>query len=166
MASKIVDQLRGLTDEDLGRLLQRRPDVLVPVPADISVLASRLQSRVSVARALDRLDLFTLEVLDGLRLARDSSGDISVDVRLAWSAESGVPAGRVRAALGTLRELFLAHGDDSQLRLVSAIEDLTSPYPADLGRPAADLDIDAADLVADPALLRRALLRAPPNARA
>jgi hypothetical protein len=166
MTSKIVDHIRAMPDEVLGGLLQRRPDVVVPVPANTSVLASRLQSRVSVARALDRLDQFCLEVLDGLRLARDSSGAARVDVLLAWAAESGVAAGRVQAAIDTLRELVLIYGDETRVRLVGAIDELTSLYPADLGRPAAELDHDAADLVADPAGLRRALLSAPPEARA
>ena len=41
-----------------------------------------------------------------------------------------------------------------------------SPYPAGLGRPAADLDKTAAELAADAAGLRRTLLSAPPEARA
>ena len=44
------------------------------------------------------------------------------------------------------------------VRIVRAIEELAPPYPAGLGRPAAELDPDVADLVADPARLRRTLL--------
>jgi hypothetical protein len=52
------------------------------------------------------------------------------------------------------------------LRLVGAVDELTSPYPAGLGRPAAEFDADAAELVADPAKLRRTVLAATPEARA
>jgi hypothetical protein len=48
MTVKLADHLRALPDEGLGALLQLRPDLVVPVPGDISQLASRLQSRVSV----------------------------------------------------------------------------------------------------------------------
>lgn len=166
MTSTLVEHLRALPDEALGALLQRRPDLVVPAPADTSALASRLQSRVSVARALDRLDLFTLEVLDGLRLVRDDSGVAPVESLLALATEAGVEAAQVRAAVDELRATMLVYGTATAVRLVTAIDELTSPYPADLGRPAGELNVDAADLVADPAGLRRVLLSAPPEARA
>ena len=42
-----------------GGARRLRPDLVVPVPADLSALAVRAQSRLSVARALDSLDRFT-----------------------------------------------------------------------------------------------------------
>jgi hypothetical protein len=51
--------------------------------------------------------------------------------------------------------------------LVRAIDELCSPYPAGLGRPAAELDApDVAALVTDAARVRRTLLAAPPESRA
>ena len=67
MTTGFADQIRDLPDDRLAALLRLRPDLVVPVPADLSGLAARAQSRVSVARALDPLDRFTLEVLDALR---------------------------------------------------------------------------------------------------
>jgi hypothetical protein len=166
MTSTLVDQLRALPEDDLGALLQRRPDLVVPVPGDLSVLASRLQSKVSVARALDRLDQFTLDVLDGLRLVRDESGVAAVPALLVLTGEAGIAPGRVEAAVERLRALFLAYGPAGQLRLVRMVDELTTMHPFDLGRPASELDPDAADLVADPAGLRRTLLSALPEARA
>lgn len=166
MTSKLSDQLRALSDHALGAFLQLRPDLLIPVPADISSLAARAQARASVARALDALDLFTLEVLDGLRLVRDDSGVARVEALLALAAEAGVERAAVRTAIDRLRARFLAYGDENALHLVKAIDELTSPYPAGLGRPAAELDADAADLVADSAGVRRTVLAAPPEATA
>ncbi|MGE5828903.1 MAG: helicase-associated domain-containing protein [Micromonosporaceae bacterium] len=166
MTSKLADQLRALSDEALGALLQLRPDLVVPVPADISALATRAQGRVSVARALDTLDQFTLEMLDGLRLARGSDGTASVDTLLALAAEAGADPTAARAAVDRLRARFLAYGSEPALRLVPAVDELCPPYPAGLGRPAAELDPAIAELVADPARLRRTLLSAPPEARA
>jgi hypothetical protein len=166
MTSKLADQLRALSDSALGALLQLRPDLVVPVPADISALAARAQGRVSVARALDTLDQFTLEMLDGLRLVRTTDGTASLDALLTLAAEAGADPAQARAAVDRLRARFLAHGPENALRVVAAVDELCSPYPAGLGRPAAELDPAVAELVDDPARLRRTLLSAPPEARA
>ncbi|HEY7224446.1 MAG TPA: helicase-associated domain-containing protein [Micromonosporaceae bacterium] len=174
MTSTLADHLRAASDDELGALLQLRPDLAIPVPADLSQLAGRVQSRVSVARALDGLDRFTLEVLDGLRYVRGEDGIAPVGTLLTLAAEAGADATQVRAALARLRALHLVYGSDGQLRLVGAINELLGPNPAGLGRPAARLldeaehlpGIDIVTLAADPAGLRRALLSAPPEARA
>jgi hypothetical protein len=61
---------------------------------------------------------------------------------------------------------MLLYGPDDELRLVDAVDEVCSAYPAGLGRPAVELDPAAAALAADPARLRRTLLAAPPAARA
>jgi hypothetical protein len=169
MATTLADHLRGLPDDELGGLLRLRPDLVVPVPADVSALAVRAQSRVSVARALDGLDQFHLEVLDALRLSRDpETRSASVDAVLALAAPdpAGVPAGAVRDAVSRLRRLALVYGPDTALRVASGVDEVSSPYPAGLGRPAEQLAAGTAALCADPARLRRTLLAAPPPARA
>jgi hypothetical protein len=165
MASSLADHLRALPDDGLMALIRMRPDLVVPPPADFSALAHRAQSRVSVARVLDGLDRFTLEVLDALRYTRDGH-TTSVEAVLTLTATAGVEAARVRSAIDQLRALALVFGTEQALRVVGAVDEVTSPYPAGLGRPAAELDPEAAALVADPAGLRRALLAAPPAARA
>ena len=45
---------------------RNRPDLFNPVPADMTGLVARATTRLSVIRALDRLDRFTLQVLDAL----------------------------------------------------------------------------------------------------
>jgi hypothetical protein len=174
MTSKLADQLRALPDDGLGALLQLRPDLVIPLPPDIGSLASRLQSRESVSRVLDQLDRFTLEVLDGLRLVRDSSGVAAVSDLLALTTQAGVSDVLVHEALNRLRARFLTYRPDEDgydnhgatLRLVGAIDELTPATPAGLGRPAGQLDPLAGALTADPAQLRRTVLLAPPEARA
>ncbi|MGN9811064.1 helicase-associated domain-containing protein [Micromonospora sp. BQ11] len=168
MTTSLADHLRSLSDDSLAALLQLRPDLVVPVPADMSALAIRAQSRVSVARALDGLDQFTLLILDAARLTRDASdGSTSVDAVLAMATAGPHPPApaQVRAAVDRLRGLLLLYGPDTQVQLVGGIDEL-SPYPAGLGRPAEELDLRTAALCADPAKLRRTLLAAPPSARA
>jgi hypothetical protein len=132
----------------------------------MQALASRLNGRASVARALDGLDQFTLEVLDGLRLVRGPDGTCAVETLYAMAAEQGTDARTVQQAVQRLRDLFLLVGPDAAAKLAPAVDELTSPYPAGLGRPADELDPDVAMLVADAAGLRRALLAASPEARA
>ncbi|AEV81424.1 hypothetical protein ACWT_0412 [Actinoplanes sp. SE50] len=165
MATTFADQLRSLPDEALGALLQLRPDLVVPVPADISALAVRAQSRGSVARCLDGLDEFTLTILDAARVTRSADTALtSVDAIVELA--SGVAADDVRVAVDRLRVRFLLHGPPEALQVVAAVDEVTSPYPAGLGRPADYLDAHAAALVADRARMRRTVLAAPPGARA
>jgi hypothetical protein len=164
MATTFADQLRSLSDEALGALIQLRPDLVVPVPSDISALAVRAQSRGSVARCLDALDEFTLAVLDAARLSRAPETALtSVEAILAL-ATGAAPEDRV--AVDRLRARFLLHGPEDALQVIGAVDEVTSPYPAGLGRPADYLDAQAAALCADRAKLRRTVLAAPPAARA
>ncbi|PZF89240.1 helicase-associated domain-containing protein [Micromonospora deserti] len=168
MSTSLADQLRSLPDDSLAALLQLRPDLVVPVPADISALAIRAQSRVSVARALDGLDQFTLQILDGARLTRDAAeGTTSTEAVLAMATAGPHPPApaAVRGAVNRLRALFLLYGPEHALQVVASVDEI-APYPAGLGRPAAELDERTAALCADPAKLRRTLLAAPPSARA
>ncbi|MET7749088.1 helicase-associated domain-containing protein [Micromonospora sp. NPDC005367] len=168
MTTSLADHLRSLPDESLAALLQLRPDLVVPVPADVSALATRAQSRVSVARALDGLDQFTLQILDAARLTRDpADGTTSTEAVLAMATAGARPPApaTVRGAVDRLRALFLLYGTPEALNVVASVDEV-SPYPAGLGRPAADLDPRSAALCADPAKLRRTLLAAPPSARA
>jgi hypothetical protein len=165
MATSFADQLRALSDEALGALIQLRPDLVVPVPADVSALAVRAQSRGSVARCLDTLDEFTLQILDAARLSRAPETALtSVDAILELAGDAA--AGDVRVAIDRLRARFLLHGPPDGMQVVGAVDEVTSPYPVGLGRPADFLDAQAAALCADRAKLRRTVLAAPPAARA
>jgi hypothetical protein len=192
MATTLADHLRSLPDDALAAWLRLRPDLVVPVPADVSALAVRAQSRVSVARALDGLDEFTLHILDAARLTRSADGTTSTQAILALAAGPApraepvavrraepatarraepIEAGRaepasVRRAVDRLRALFVLYGPETALHVVASADEVCSPYPAGLGRPAAELDGRTAELCADPARLRRTLLTAPPQARA
>ncbi|MFV2106032.1 helicase-associated domain-containing protein [Micromonospora sp. LOL_015] len=181
MANTLADHLRSRSDAELGDLLRLRPDLVVPAPTDITTLAARAQSRVSSARALDDLDEFTLRILDAARLCREPSARdgsagstdaadaaVELDAVLAMATVpgSGATAAQVRAAVGRLLARCLLYGSAGRFRVAGGVDEASSPYPAGLGRPAADLDDRVARRCADPAALRRTLLSAPPSARA
>ncbi len=138
----LADDLRGRSDDELGRLLAGRPDLLHPVPADMTALASRAGSAVSTARALDRLDGVTLAVAAVVATAEPCSTDAVL------SAFDSGRAVVVTDALQRLRELALVWGDDDALRLVrTARESLSGAGAASLDwppPPVATIERDAA----------------------
>jgi hypothetical protein len=69
MSTPLVDWLRAQDDDTLADLLRLRPDLAVPPPADLTVLATRAGIRASVHRACDDLDTVTLAVLEALVVA-------------------------------------------------------------------------------------------------
>lgn len=150
--------LRGRSDGELAALLTARPDLAQPVPADIGALASRATSRNAVLRVLERLDRFTLQVLEAVIALGDDRLSEPVGVATADLAETlgtlpgsgattgggdgqGTAAGAAPAgdplaeALDTLLELALVWPDRGRLRPVQVLRDLI-PQPAQLGPPA------------------------------
>ncbi len=182
----LTDDLRRRDDEALARLLQRRPDLASPTPGDLTALASRASTRVSVYRALTLLDRPTLDVAEALVALRGP-------VRQAELARAcGTTSGRLGPLLGELRDLALAWGDSRSVWPVRAMVDLLGPHPAGLGPwladtglarspslvagivadlglvpsgdPHRDLDL-VSGAVADPAVVTSLLDGAPPQAR-
>ncbi|WP_239309809.1 helicase-associated domain-containing protein [Frankia sp. Cj3] len=127
VSSTAAGWLRGLSDDELTRLFTLRPDLATPPPPDFDVLAARLEIRVSVTRALERLDTFTLEVCEALTLL---PAPVSIDDLCGFCGTAAVAA-----ALVTLRERALIWGDDSAIRLVAMARDLLGERPLGLGRP-------------------------------
>ncbi|PRY00668.1 helicase-associated domain-containing protein [Allonocardiopsis opalescens] len=61
-----VSWLRAAPDDRLAALFDARPDLITPVPADLRSLAARATTRAALVRALDRLDLVALRVVEAL----------------------------------------------------------------------------------------------------
>ncbi|MEO6502185.1 MAG: helicase-associated domain-containing protein, partial [Jatrophihabitantaceae bacterium] len=145
----LTDWLRGWTDAQLVTLLRRRPDLALPAPVDLSMLASRASVRTSISRALDGLDAFTLRTLEVLVCA---GPDVSLSTVRAWF-EPGMAAD-VAAAVDRLQEWALVWGAAERLHTVGTVREVLGPYPAGLGRRAADLYASVNDITLAP-LLRR-----------
>ncbi|MEU6660493.1 helicase-associated domain-containing protein [Streptomyces sp. NPDC046821] len=134
----LAEALRARDDASLGALLRARPDLLNPVPNDLTQLATRAGTRASVIRALEHLDRFTLQTAEALAVAPDPT---TYDTLLALLAgdEDGDEEGNARTvaaalprAVDTLREQALLWGPDDRLRLVRTARELLAPAP---GRP-------------------------------
>jgi len=132
-----ADWLRARDDEELRALLSARPELITPVPADLTALSARAAAPASVARALDRLDRFALAVLETvLALLPPVSRQ---DVADAVTADTDATADDVDAALALLR----THGliwetEPDGLRGAPGLRQ-SLPHPAGLGPPAAEL---------------------------
>ncbi|MFE1012279.1 helicase-associated domain-containing protein [Streptomyces sp. NPDC058794] len=125
----LAEALRVRDDVSLAALLRSRPDLVTPVPTDLTQLATRAGTRASVVRALERLDRFALQTAEALAVAADPAPYEEL-LRL-MAGDEGDPA--VTAALprsvALLREQALVWGADDRLRLVRTARELLAPSP-------------------------------------
>ncbi|MFD6277290.1 helicase C-terminal domain-containing protein [Streptomyces sp. NPDC060209] len=134
----LAEALRARGDESLAGLLRARPDLLSPVPNDITQLATRAGTRASVVRALEHLDRFALQTAEALAVAPDPApydtllalltGDGQDDGDGRGDADAAITAA-LPAALATLREQALVWGEDARLHLVRTARELLAPSP-------------------------------------
>lgn len=126
VARSLADHLRQWPEERLAHLLRLRPDLAAPAPQDSSQLASRSATRASTLRALDRLSLADLGVLQTLV----TRGQVTRD-ELESASES----------VETLEALALIWEGNGGLRAVTVVAELLGRAPAPTG------PVDAPELV-------------------
>ncbi|MEU5363272.1 helicase C-terminal domain-containing protein [Streptomyces sp. NPDC005925] len=128
----LAEALRARDDASLAALLRSRPDLITPVPTDVTQLATRAGTRASVVRALERLDRFALQTAQALAVAPDpATYDDLLGLMAGDPGEGRDPAveAALPRALGTLREQALVWGRDDVLRLVRTARELLAPTP-------------------------------------
>jgi hypothetical protein len=120
-----AEWLRARDDDTLRALFACRPELITPVPADITALSSRASTPSALSRALDRLDRLGLSVFEALLVL--PSPTTYDDLVAAVGAD-------VRGAVDRLRALALVWGGDEELRVAPGARQAV-PHPAGLGPP-------------------------------
>lgn len=111
-ARTLADQLRSWSGEQLGVLLEARPDLAMPAPGDSAQLAARASTRASVQRILDDLDHHQIATLEAV--ASFGPAPAPQIAALLRSATTDT-------VLGWLAERLLIWDDGRGLRAVSAV---------------------------------------------
>ncbi|WP_406125160.1 helicase-associated domain-containing protein [Streptomyces sp. NBC_00989] len=125
----LAEALRTRDDTSLAALLRSRPDLITPVPTDLTQLATRAGTRGSVVRALERLDRFALQTAEALAVAADPASYDELVGLMAGDARDAAVVHALPRALTTLREQALVWGADDRLRLVRTARELLAPSP-------------------------------------
>ena len=154
--NSFADELRARSDEAIAQLFEVRPDLLSPVPTDLSALSARANSTPSLMRALESLNKFQLEVLTSastLNQPFSKSELLSVSV-----PEAGEELLRLWAAA-------LVYKDGTKFRLPGNLGQLIGDEPAGLGpRSLKKIDFKALnDLPDDSAAVLERLTWGPPR---
>ncbi|MFD4641492.1 helicase-associated domain-containing protein [Lentzea sp. NPDC058436] len=129
----LADWLRAQDDVALVALLRARPDLATPPPADMSVLATRVGTRASIARACEDLDTFTLVVLEALVVEGADAEPVALTT-LTRLLGPDVKPKPLKQAVARLRSLALAWGDDDALAVPPVTREAFGAYPGGLGR--------------------------------
>ena len=139
----LADDLRQRDDPALASLLRLRPDLVNPVPSDITALTTRATTGPSVSRCLDGLDAMHLHVLRVT--AEMTAHEPASDTQILAAATLGLaPDASVgcASALADLIDAALVWGGPQERRAVHAARSLvaTAPLPS---WPRPELRLDA-----------------------
>ncbi|MGB7363488.1 MAG: DNA-binding protein, partial [Rhodococcus sp. (in: high G+C Gram-positive bacteria)] len=125
-ADTLTEWLASRSDDDLAELLRLRPDLTIPPPPTLEVLAGRSEQRASVLRAAEDLDTLCLTLLE---LLAHESADTGPVPRARIDELLGPALGNKRAtkkavdaALTVLRTRALVRGTDT-VTMVPAARD-------------------------------------------
>lgn len=126
----LADDVRGRDDVALTRLLRLRPDLAAPLPADLGQVAARSLTHGSTARALERLDAFTWQVLEAGLVVTEP-----IDTQTVAALLPDADAERVTTGLQHLADAALLWGSAEAWHVTSTVRDAIGPTPAGLGPP-------------------------------
>ncbi|QSZ47943.1 helicase-associated domain-containing protein [Arthrobacter sp. D5-1] len=144
-------ELEARSDDSLRALFAARPDLISPMAPDFAALAARASARVSVQRALERLNKPEMQVLETLHLCTNADTGHSISAAGLKKVIAGSTLSALDPILAKLQELALIHRADppagspatsSRQRFylpVGSLKDVIGIYPAGLGRSYTEL---------------------------
>ena len=119
-----ADYLRGLDDAALISMFSHRPDLVTPVPPDMASLAVRASSAPSLARAVDALNKWQLQVLEVCAILAEPFSEKDVTALTEKSALFILPG---------LIERGLLYADKDGLRTPTTLKEVLGNEIAGLG---------------------------------
>ena len=119
-----ADYLRGLDDAALISMFSHRPDLVTPVPPDMASLAVRASSAPSLARAVDALNKWQLQVLEVCAILAEPFSEKDVTALTEKSALFILPG---------LIERGLLYVDKDGLRTPTTLKEVLGNEIAGLG---------------------------------
>jgi hypothetical protein len=143
------DYLRSVDDAAFIALFTARPDLVSPVPPNIASLAVRACSAPSLARAIDSLNQWQLQVLEAAA---------SVNEPFSEKIVSGLTDKEATTALKYLISVGLVYPSDDGLRIPTQLRDVIGTEPAGLG-PASLAKLNLKELADAPADAKKVLER-------
>lgn len=159
----LADALRNLSDQELSSLLTHRPDLLHPVPADMTVLATRATTSPSVSAALDQLNHIQLAVCEAMAGLGDPT--TIADLHAGLEKVSGYDKKQIDKALSHLRAIALVWGADDDLHLVRVARESFGAYPCGLANSYADSRRQVREYATKKTLAKKTLAEAPTEAQ-
>ncbi|AXJ10060.1 helicase-associated domain-containing protein [Arthrobacter sp. PM3] len=144
-------ELQARSDDSLRALFCARPDLISPGVPDFAALAARASGRVSVQRALERLNRPQMQVLETLHLCTNADTGHSASAVMLKKLINGATVAAVDRLLKSLQDLALVHRADPPHGLnaaaakqrhylpVGSLKDVIGIYPAGLGRSYTEL---------------------------
>jgi hypothetical protein len=142
-----AQELRDRSDEDLTKLFSLRPDLITPVPADMTALSTRATSAPSLLRAFETLNHWQFQVLEVCAALSDPFTPKEVVALSDKAAE---------LVIAHLHSIALIYRDDRGYRMPRAVRDILGNEPAGLG-PQSGLPIDFTVIEAAPAAAKDVL---------
>jgi len=116
--------MRGLSDESLAALFANRPDLISPVPSDLSSLSVRANSAPSLARAVDGLNEWQFQVLEACVAINEPMTEKEIITVTDSSAKFVIPH---------LISLALLYTSRDGIRIPHTLRDVLGNEPAGLG---------------------------------
>ncbi|MEC5192040.1 MULTISPECIES: helicase-associated domain-containing protein [unclassified Arthrobacter] len=143
--------LQARSDDSLRALFAARPDLISPGVPDFAALAARASGRVSVQRALERLNRPQMQVLETLHLCTNTDTGHSASAPSLKKLINGASLAAIERMLQSLQDLALVHRAEPPHGTapasakhhyylpVGSLKDVIGIYPAGLGRSYTEL---------------------------
>jgi hypothetical protein len=143
------DYLRSVDDAAFVSLFSARPDLVTPVPPDIASLAVRACSAPSLARAIDSLNKWQLQVLETT---------VNVNEPFTEKTIISLTDKEAATALEHLIRIGLVYPSDDGLRVPTQLREVLGSEPAGLG-PASMVKLKLSELTQAPVDSKKVLER-------